>query len=86
MLTRDEAIEIARAECRRQGWDDAPPFEASCGREYILWGKGKWFVVSNAQQHGDNAFIHIDADSGEVIGAAFASMEDRKARRGIWRL
>ena len=84
MITRDEAVEIARQECGRRGWNDSPPYNAQSGREYVLWGQKKWFVVTNAEQVGDNAYIHIDADSGEVIGAAFATKEDSRKRRGIF--
>jgi hypothetical protein len=85
VINRDRAIEIAREECRRRGWEDRPPYSATSGREYVLWGQNRWFVVTNADQQGDNAYIHVDAESGEVVGAAFASKEERKARRGIWR-
>jgi hypothetical protein len=84
MISKDEAIEIARAECLRRGWDDAPPYSAQSGREYMLWGKRTWFVVSNADQQGNNAYIHIDADTGDITGAAFATEEDTRKRRGIW--
>ena len=86
MITRNEAIEIARRECERHGWKDLPPYEAQSGREYVLWGKTTWFVVTNAGQVGDNAYVNIDGDNGKVIGAAFATKEDSKARKGIWRL
>jgi hypothetical protein len=87
MISREEAIEAARQECQRRGWKDAPPYTADSGRDYVLWGRKTWFVVTNAESKGDNAYINIDADSGEVIGAGFASMEARRAKRpfnGWW--
>ena len=86
MITRDEAIEIARGECQRQGWPETPPFDARSGREFLLWGKTTWFVVTNAGHQGDNAYIHIDGDTGEITGAAFAAQSETDKRRGIWKL
>ena len=80
MISREQAIEIAQRECARHGWKDTPPYSATSGREFVFWGQNSWFVVTNADQHGDNAYIHIDADSGKIIGAAFASKEDSGPR------
>lgn len=85
MISREEAVEIAKHECQRHGWNDSPPYNATSGRDYVLWGKNKWFVVTNAEQEGDNAYIHIDADTGKVIGAAFSTKAEVKDRHGIWR-
>jgi len=86
MIKKNEAIAIARKECAMRGWKDLPPYEAQSGRDYILWGKLTWFVVTNAGTVGDNAYVNIDGDSGKVIGAAFATMEESKRRKGIWKL
>ena len=86
MISREQACEIARQECRRRGWNESPPYNATSGRDFLFWGRSKWFVVTNAEQEGDNAYIHIDAETGEVIGAAFSTREAVKDRRGIWRL
>lgn len=85
MITREEAIDIARRECLRKGWDDTPPYSATSGRDFILWGRRTWFIVTNAEHKGDNAYIQIDADNGSVIGAAFSTEQAVRDRRGIWR-
>lgn len=81
MISREQAVEIALEECRRQGWNARMPCDASFGRQYVLWGKASWFVVTNAESMGDNAYIHIDADTGEVTGAAYAPPDDPKKRK-----
>ena len=85
MISREQACEIARQECQRRGWNDHQPFQAQSGRDFILWGRNTWFIVTNAEQQGDNAYIQIDADTGKVIGAALSTKEQVKDRRGIWR-
>lgn len=62
----DEALEIARRECERQGWSWNEPIHVS---ERLT----SYQVMTNADATGGNAFVTIDGTTGEVRSSNLAS-------------
>jgi hypothetical protein len=65
MITKEQALEIARQECIRRGW----PFEERVRIETTrLWPFRKvWWVKTNLPSLGKYVGMYIDFKTGEVI-------------------
>jgi hypothetical protein len=59
-LTREQAAEIARAECERQGWAWEQPVRIHEHLRYY------WFWT-NAHMRGGNVHIRVDIHDGRVL-------------------
>lgn len=66
-MTRDEAIKLAEAAARQEGWDWRQPVRAD-RRRHFLFGKAYWEVVSNADKIGAAVRVKIDDATGRVLG------------------
>ena len=64
-LTREQATEIARAECERNAWPWQEPVRVS--RRLL----GGYEVMTNTSAIGGNVFIRISR-SGKVSGSGFS--------------
>jgi len=41
------------------------------GRRFVLFGRKRFSVMSNANARGGNVFVTLDADTGAVVHAAY---------------
>ena len=76
-MTKEEAIEKAKQIARQENWLWLEPSGATYVTETKGWIKqtvvrNAWRVTTNAGQKGCNINIIFDANTGEVIGKAFA--------------
>lgn len=71
MITRDEAIAIARQAAVDRGWRWEEPVSAERGRTWLLFGRHKWEVRTNTQRRGANARFVIDAIDGHLLQAVW---------------
>jgi hypothetical protein len=67
-MTREEAIEAARALAHQNAWPWREPVLAVRRRRWLV-GRLVWQVRSNADALGANACFVIDDATGRVIGA-----------------
>ena len=65
MVSRAEAIQIARAECALRGWPWLAPIE-------VHWGLFSLTVITNAESRGCNARIRVRRRDGAVVSADLA--------------
>lgn len=65
-MTEDEAVELARAEAKRQGWAWVDPALATFRKAWLGNG-GKWEIYSNAKGLGAKARVVIDAATGVIL-------------------
>ena len=65
MVSRAEAIQIARAECALRGWPWLAPIE-------VHWGLFSLTVITNAKSRGCNARIRVRRRDGAVVSADLA--------------
>jgi hypothetical protein len=64
-ISKEHALETARARCAQEGWPWVEPVRVNVDlREY--------HVMTNAEMRGGNVNIRIDRRSGEVRSAHFA--------------
>jgi hypothetical protein len=65
-VTEDEAVELARAEAKREGWAWVDPALATFRKPWFGKG-GKWEIYSNAKGLGAKARVVIDAETGAIL-------------------
>lgn len=65
-MTEDEAVELARAEAKRQGWAWVDPALATFRKPWFGKG-GRWEIYSNAKGLGAKARVVIDAETGAIL-------------------
>jgi hypothetical protein len=65
MVSRVEAIQIARAECALRGWPWLAPIE-------VHWGLFTITVITNAKSRGSNVRIRVRRRDGAVVSADLA--------------
>jgi hypothetical protein len=66
VISKDEAIRIAKNECEKRGWGWLEPVEAKRGRK-------AWKIRTNAFSLGTIAVFSIDHQTGEVLRAGYIS-------------
>ena len=76
-MTKEEAIEKAKQIAEEENWQWLEPSGATYVTETKGWirrtvVRNAWRVTTNAGRRGGNINIIFDADTGEVIGKAFA--------------
>ena len=64
IVTKRQAVQIARAECKKQDWPWIEPVEISSKF-------GKWVVRTNSQAIGASARIIIDKQTGKIKKAGY---------------
>ena len=67
-MTSDEAIRLAEAAAREEGWDWKEPVRAALRRPWLFWGEPYWEVFSNADKRGSNVRVKIEDATGRVLG------------------
>jgi hypothetical protein len=66
MITKKQALEIARQECARRGWSWDEPVSVKWGFFcYTVWGGGR---------KGGNLCIRISKKTGEVVSAGVSPL------------
>jgi hypothetical protein len=65
-VTEDEAVELARAEVKREGWAWVDPALATFRKPWFGKG-GRWEIYSNAKGLGAKARVVIDAETGAIL-------------------
>jgi hypothetical protein len=70
-LTKEQAIVIAEAAARDNGWAWVQPVAARLRRTMVLFGSHRWEVRSNANCIGRNVFVVIDDKSAELVSSVF---------------
>jgi hypothetical protein len=70
LITKDEAIAIAKNVATTQGWDwDEPIHARLTGR--FFGEPHEWEIISNARCRGANVLVVLDATTGKIIRRAF---------------
>ncbi len=64
-ITKEQAIQIAKAECEKRGWTWCEPVSATS-----RFG-GNWKIHTNEGKRGINARFVVDRFSGEVKSAGY---------------
>jgi hypothetical protein len=64
IISKDEAIKIAKQECDRRGWGWLEPVEIKQGRK-------AWKIRTNAFSRGTIAIFSIDHQTGAVLRAGY---------------
>jgi hypothetical protein len=70
-MTREEAIEKARQIARERDWPWEEPIVVHVERRFLVFGRKRLSVMSNASSRGRNVFVRLDADTGDVVHAAY---------------
>jgi hypothetical protein len=71
LLTKEQAIVIAEAAARENGWAWLQPVAARLRRTMVLFGALRWEIRSNAESIGGNVLVVIDDKSAELISSVF---------------
>lgn len=59
-ITKQQAEELARAECARMNWPWVGPIQ-------VHWGLFNFLVRTNTNNRGGNAYIYISKKDGRVV-------------------
>jgi len=70
-MTRDEALQIARAIAEEKDWSWLEPAEARASRRFLIFGKRTWHIYTNAECLGCNISIGIDDETGAILYLGF---------------
>lgn len=70
MITRDQAIDIARARASANGWGIVEPVDVR-QRQHWSGEVRSYEVRSNPAMHGTKVRITIDAVTGEVVDEGY---------------
>jgi hypothetical protein len=70
-MTHEEAIRRARALAEERGWDWRDPVRVTETRRFVLFGRKRVTVWSNAHSRGANVVVELDAEAGDVLRAAW---------------
>ena len=70
-ISREEALDRARALADERGWPWREPVEVSRTRSLIVFGRERWLVTTHVGFRGGNVRIEIDAGSGAVVSAGY---------------
>lgn len=72
LISKSHALQIAEAYAKSVGWPVRHPLDAKqIGTLPFNLGPKRWCVISNAESLGSGFRIEIDADTGNILSAAF---------------
>lgn len=66
MISKEQAVEIARAECERRGKPFLPEIKVSTG---LIW----YTVHTRAQGIGGNVFVRVGKRTGNVLSYIYVA-------------
>jgi hypothetical protein len=64
-ITKQQAEELAMAECARLNWPWLGPIQ-------VHWGLFSYLVRTNTNNRGGNAYVRISKKDGRVLSSGFA--------------
>ena len=67
LLSRDQAVQIARRVADGEGWPWIEPVEAVAKRTFPLVGRRYWQVTTNSRFETRSVKVQIDAATGRVL-------------------
>ncbi len=70
-MTREQAIAIARRVADERGWPWTDPIHAKRRGGWLVFGRRRWEVRSNADMIGTNVYIVVDEATQHVITAVW---------------
>ena len=62
VISKEEAITIAQAECASLGWPWEEPLRVSLGRD-------RWLIRTGTNFVGGDVFMEIDCQNGQILEA-----------------
>lgn len=68
-ISVEEAIERARRCVEERGWVWREPVHVTRSRAFVLLGRVRYEVRTNAEMRGSNARIVVDAEDGSITEA-----------------
>lgn len=68
-ISREQAIDLARACAEERGWAWREPVRVSRSRAYVLFGGVRYEVWSSADRLGTNARVIVDGEDGTIVAA-----------------
>ena len=71
IMTRNEVIEIAKADVEQEGWPREEPIEVLRRRRWVQFGPVQWKIMTHADHRGGNVFAMIDEKTGKVFWKSF---------------
>jgi hypothetical protein len=71
MISEQQAVERARSIARERGWTWREPVRVTRSRRFVLFGRERWSVRSNANMRGAIVFVVIDAHDGALLHAGY---------------
>ena len=71
-MTKEEAIQLAKSAADGEGWPWQEPVSVRAERTFILLGRRRWRIMTNANCRGGNVNIVIDDETGAVTSKGFA--------------
>lgn len=70
-IGREDAIARARAVALERGWPWREPVRVHREFAFVLFGRMRWVVETNAEHRGANVRVVVDAEDGEIVLAAY---------------
>jgi hypothetical protein len=70
-VTADEALGLARATALAEGWPWQEPARERRQRAWVLFGRARWEIWTNADSMGSNVRIVIDEGTGQILEKRF---------------
>jgi hypothetical protein len=72
-MTRDEAIQSARTEAKKEGWPWVEPLRVEEKRRFTLFGRRYWRVTTNTKysEIGCNVHVQIDERTGQILSSEY---------------
>ena len=72
-MTRNETIQVARTEVKREGWPWVEPLWVEEKRQFMLFGKRYWRIATNTKyvDMGCNVHICIDDQTGKILSSEY---------------
>lgn len=68
-ISVDDAIARARRCAEERGWVWCEPVRVTRSRAFVLLGRVRYQVWTNAEMRGTNARIVVDAEDGSIVEA-----------------
>jgi hypothetical protein len=70
-MTRDEVLQLARAEAKKNGWTWLEPAKVEVIRGFLIWGRRIWRVATNHGFRGCNAWFEIDDEAKVIVTKSY---------------
>ncbi|MCP4612727.1 MAG: hypothetical protein GY845_28870 [Planctomycetes bacterium] len=71
-MNRDEALQKAQRIIEAEGWPWQQPVRIFKERPFIIFGRAQWVMITNANCKGGNAFVRLDAKTGNLLSKEYS--------------